>query len=155
MLDRRQEILDRLEAILTPITPNFFRNRGELPAAKRPAITLCDADEVADKQSFGRGKRDLIMAPNLMHLTPEIIISLQDAKPHNVGIGESLSTYRNAILNVIIYDEGLAALIGKNGEIQYHGCATDLGRHRQMDGEMSVILTFIYPFIPQELKPSP
>jgi hypothetical protein len=153
MLDRRQEILDRLTAILTPLAPNFWRNRGEVPADMRPCITLCDADEMAsDTSTWGKAKRGLIAAPSLMKLTPEIIISLTDQKPANLNVGLQLSTMRNAILNVVCFDQGLGALIGANGEIQYHGCATDLGRNRQMNGEMSVILAFVYPFIPAEIQ---
>lgn len=151
MLDRRQEILDRLAAILEPLAANFWRNRGELPEAKRPAITLLDADEIADQTSFGHAKRGLAASANLMKLTPQIILTLQDQKPDNASVGADLSALRAKVLFAICFDEGLQALVGNNGEIQYHGCETDLGRGRDFNGEMNVAFTFIYPFIPTEL----
>lgn len=151
MLDRRQEILDRLAAILEPLAPNFWRNRGELPADKRPAITLLDADEISEPTSFGKAKRGLAASPVLVKLTPQIIITLQDQKPGNDTVGADLNALRAKILNVVCFDQGLATLVGTNGEIQYHGCETDLGRGRDFNGEMNVAFTFVYPFIPTEL----
>lgn len=150
-MDRRQLILDRLADILEPLTPFFWRNRGELPDEKRPAITLLDANEISEKNSFGHAKRGLAASPNLVQLTPQIIITLQSQKPKNETVGADLNVIRIAVLKAICFDEGLAVLVGKNGEIQYHGCECDLARGLDMNGEMNVSVTFVYPFIPSEL----
>lgn len=155
MLDRRQQILDRLAAVLLPLVESpkhFTRNRDQLPDKLRPAITLLDADEVADTRPFDKAKRGLAQAPNLMRLSPEIIITLRDSKPPNPNVGQELNQFRVSILAAVLFDDALNSLVGTNGEIQYRGCETDLGRGRTMQGEMAIALTFVYFFNPSDLQ---
>jgi len=151
-MDRRDAILTQLEALLTPLAPNFYRDRGELPAEIRPAIVLLDADEMADDRAINRGR--LASSPNLVRLTPEIYIVLAGQKPLNATVGILLNSFRMAILNSILFDNTLQNIVTSSGEIRYNGCVTDLGKDRSMNGEMGVSITFVYPFIPGELRAS-
>lgn len=154
MRDRRAEITDRLTAVLTPVATSnqyfFWRNRGSLEINERPAIVVCDTDEIAEKQAFGKGRMSI--GPNLVMFTPEIIVTLRDHKPKNTEIGTLLNTMRRSIIVAVLFDDQLNEIVGSNGEIRYQGCSTDLGNERAMNGEMQVVMTFVYPFIPNELR---
>ena len=94
--DRRELVLVRLLAILANVPPIqvVVRNRGELPADKRPAIVLLDADEVARLQaSQSRGR--LIAAPCLVDMTPEIYVVMDAREPPNELIGTDMNTMRD------------------------------------------------------------
>jgi hypothetical protein len=167
--DRRVLILDQLESILagmsipllgnliggpTLIPPgNIVRNRNELPRELVPGLILLDADETRDPrvpELSGRGSRP---GPSLMRMTPEIYVVLDVRKPSNTNVGEDLYTARQLILNKVLHDTTLQALTGDNGTITYDGCVTDLARNREMRGQLGMSITFVYPFIPDELLP--
>lgn len=146
--------MDRLSVIVQTVAENlhahYFRNRGELPDEKRPAIVLFDADEVSEPPIQSNSVRPAASA-NLVHLTPQIIVILKDDKPHNANVGPLLAEFRLAILSSVITDTELIGLIGKNGSFRFNGCATDLGRERTCIGEMQVSMSFIYAFKPDEI----
>lgn len=160
--DRRNLILERLDAILkamsielstgTIAAGNFVRNRGELPKEKVPGIILLDADEVFDKvltpNRDGRG--DVQPVVGLMRMTPEIYVVLEVRKPNNPNVGMDLNQARSRIIGKLINDATLKTIVGANGQILYDGCVTDLARNRQMEGQLGMSFTFVYPFVPTE-----
>jgi hypothetical protein len=152
MTDRREEVLSRLLDILKSVSgvQVAVRNRGELPADKRPAIVLLDGDEVARgavQQTRGR----LTLAPNLIDLSPEIYVLMDAREPHNERIGEDMNAMRVLILTSIMKDTPLADVLGSNGDIQYNGCETDMASGRSMAGQMNIRMMFTYALRPSEL----
>jgi hypothetical protein len=138
------------------IDPSLFvHNRGELPSSpepKVPGLVLLDADEVKDPRFVqAQPGRKLPMGTQVMRMTPEIYIVLDVRKPNNTNVGEDLNTARAAILDLIMHDEVLTALVGDNGQITYDGCVTDLARNRTFRGQMGLSITFVYPLLPGEL----
>jgi hypothetical protein len=151
--DKRELILARLFVVLQTV-PGFVtiaRNRGEIENAQRPSLVMLDGDEVAHEAAQGRGR--IAASPNLVSLNPEIFISLKGAKPQNENVGQLLSAFRVAVLKAIQQDSELGSLcdVETGGEIQYKGCDTDLGRNRNMSGEMGLNIAFVYAFKPSEL----
>jgi hypothetical protein len=145
MTDRREQILARLLAILETVegVNGAVRNRGELPASKRPAVILLDGDEIA-RSTPPQHRGRLTLAPNLVDLSPEIYVVMDQREPINEGIGEDMNTLRIAILKAIMSDSELATLLGANGDIQYNGCETDMASGRSMEGQMHLRMTFTY-----------
>jgi hypothetical protein len=152
MTDRREQTLARLTVIMAeiPSIQAAVRNRGELPANKRPAIVVLDGDEVA-RESVAQQRGRLTLAPHLVDLTPEIFIVMDQREPHNVGIGEDLNALRIAVLKAIIADQELVGILGANGDIRYNGCNTDMATGRAMEGQMQLSITFTYALRPSEL----
>lgn len=149
MRDRRQQILNRLAAVLSPLVPsgNFFTNRGDLPNTLRPAITVLDMDETASLD----GRQNTGPSPNIMHMTPQIVVSLDTNAPDNPLVGPRLNTFRLQILTAVLFDSQLAEICSANGRMDYRGCETDLALGRDQLGQMSIVITFVYPFRPSEL----
>lgn len=151
--DRREMVLVRLLAILAvPPIQVVVRNRGELPADKRPAIVLLDADETARLQvSQSRGR--LIAAPCLVDMTPEIYVVMDAREPPNDLIGTDMNKLRVDIVHAIYNDATLKTILSSNGDIRYAGTATDMASGRSMEGQMHIRMTFTYPLLPNELGP--
>lgn len=152
--DRRELVLVRLMAILATVPPIqvVVRNRGELPADKRPAIVLLDADEVARLQATqSRGR--LIAAPCLVDMTPEIYVVMDAREPPNDLIGTDMNTLRIRIVHAIYNDATLKNILSSNGDIRYAGTVTDMASGRSMEGQMHIRMTFTYPLLPSELGP--
>ena len=152
--DRRELVLVRLMAILANVPPIqvVVRNRGELPADKRPAIVLLDADETARMQvAQSRGR--LVAAPCLVDMTPEIYVVMNLREPPNDLIGTDMNTMRVAIMRAIYADEDLKKILSSNGDIRYVGTVTDMASGRSMEGQMHIRIAFTYPLLPSELGP--
>lgn len=162
--DRRQEILDRLWAILSvleidllggPNGPqkikagNIVRDRNDLQADKMPGMIILAADEVKDptKLMRERGNTEERMPAQVMKMTPEIYVVLDGRGVTNENVGKDLNTARLAILNVIFSDKQLQEIVGSNGGISYDGLVTDLARNRTMKGQLGMSVTFSYPLI--------
>jgi hypothetical protein len=161
--DRRQEILTRLDTLLSGLTitlstgaipaGSFVHNRNELPKDLVPGIILLDADEVQDPRGIRLPDgRQLPMGIQLMKMTPEIYVVLDVRKPKNIDVGEDLNTARAAILAAIFIDAELRAICGSNGGITYDGCVTDLARNRTMQGQLGLSISFTYMLSPTELQ---
>jgi hypothetical protein len=171
-VDRRVLILQELESLLTGMTiplmgtgisngstpseippGNFVRNRNELPAGKVPGIILLDGDEVPDPniKQIPQGRETNVFSPQIMRMSPEIYVVLDVRKPANLNVGEDLSIARAAILKAIMLDGNLHKIVGSHGKIVYDGCVTDLARNRTMQGQMGLLVSFVYPFIPGEI----
>jgi hypothetical protein len=150
--DRREQILARLLVVLETVSGVrvAVRNRGELPPNKRPAVILLDADEIA-REAPPQQRGRLTMAPNLVDMSPEIYVVMDQREPQNASIGEDMNTLRIAIMKAIMSDDQLAAILGSNGDIQYNGCETDMASGRSLEGQMHIRMTFTYVLRPSEL----
>lgn len=154
--DRREAILQRIFAILQTITgpavvdgvPSIFRNRGEIPADKLPALVLLDGRETIAIPTAGKGG---ILAPTVYTLMPQVFVVLQPTPDNsNAGKGEELSDYRMRLLKAFASDEQLFALLGSNGEIQHLGGDTDFQTGSTMLGQMQLNLSITYVLNPKE-----
>lgn len=149
-MDRREQILARLYTVLQTVEPltgltlSFWRNRGELPEDKRPAITMLDADEQVGTQVLhGRGQGGLAAQPVLVTMRPEIFILLDAREPHNKDAGQDLNVLRIRVLKAVNNDVELATLVTT---LVYEGCLSDLATGRSMTGQMQIQFAFTYPF---------
>jgi hypothetical protein len=152
MTDRREQVLAALFLVLQSVAgvKVVVRNRGELPAAIRPAVVLLDGNETArDSPPQERGR--LTAAPNLVDMSPEIYVVMDQREPKNDRIGEDMNAMRMAILKAIMTDEPLIAVLGSNGDIKYLGCDTDMASGRSMEGQLFLRFTFTYVLKPSEL----
>lgn len=150
--DRRELVLVRLLAILATVPPIqvVVRNRGELPAEKRPAIVLLDGDETA-RLNVAQSRGRLTAAPCFVDMTPEIFVVMDAREPPNALIGKDMNTLRIAIVRAIYADADLKTILSSNGEIRYGGTSTDMASGRSMEGQMHIRLVFTYPLLPSEL----
>ena len=155
--DKREAILQRMFAILSTVVgpptvdgvPSIFRNRGEVPAEKLPAIVLLDGREVIRVSASGKGG---VMAPTLFNLLPQVFVILKPRDLiNNDGIGEELSVYRMKMLKAFTTDEDLLAMLGANGEIQYLGHETDMQTGSTMLGQMQMLFSLTYVLNPRDL----
>jgi hypothetical protein len=147
-VDKREEILQRLVevAAAVPGVTTAVRNRDEISERARPAIAVFDADETADERAEqqGHGGR----APNMVEMTPEVLILLGGA-PETVG--SVLNALRTKLVKAVLTDSQLTTLVGPNGRVRYAGCSTHLGHGRSMEGFMGVHFAFAYVLRPEQL----
>jgi hypothetical protein len=150
MTDRRQQALDRLEAILgsVPDIAEVFHNRGDIPEDKRPAAVLLDGPERVE--TTVRGGRPG-SSPVLVTMTPQIFFEMPAPNPQNDGVGESLNAIRVNALKLILTDETLHEILTTNGYVRYLGMESDLVTGRAMQGESELKIALTYPLIPDEL----
>jgi hypothetical protein len=155
MFDKREAILQRMLAILQAIAatftadmPTIFRNRGEIPVEKMPALVLLDGREAIAVSAAGRGG---ILAPTIFTLQPQVFVVLKPTPDNsNEGKGEELSDYRMKLLKAFATDDELFALLGSNGEINYTAHETDFQTGSTMLGQLQMSLSLTYVLNPQE-----
>lgn len=156
MFDKREAILQRMFAILNSIDgpaviegmPSIFRNRGEVPDDKCPALVLLDGREVIRVSTSGKGG---IQTPTTFTIQPQVFVLLkQRENTNNDGVGEELSGFRMKLLKAFATDEDLIAMLGSNGEIQYLGHETDLQTGSTMLGQMQMLFALTYVLNPGE-----
>jgi hypothetical protein len=147
-MDKREAILQRLIEIAAavPGVITVVRNQDELSEHARPAIAVFDGDEAADErfdQPAHPGR-----APNLIEMTPEILILL-GALPEQIGT--ALNELRAWLVKAVLMDAQLTALVGANGRVRYVGCSTHLGQGRSVEGSMGVQFALAYVLRPEPL----
>lgn len=166
--DRRELILARTFELLQDISGfnTVVRNRGilqlenDLENPSLPACYLLDAHEQGMLgQEIGGGPRlpsnRPIKVPDLMSMSPEIYVQEVLVKPHNEGIGGKLNGWRIKILNALFNDQQLQDYVAvPNGTIRYMGCTTDLAAGQSFNGQMKIMITFVYPVVFSELLES-
>jgi hypothetical protein len=148
MPDRREEILTRINAVLSGIEGVVLvqRNSVDVPESKVPALVLLDGDEnPLDEGSFGKGRGP--NTPILMQMFPEIyILMIEDP----ADVGTSMNAMRSKVVDAITNDAQLAAL-SHNGDIRYGGMQTALALGRSMTGEAGLGFSFVYACYPGRL----
>lgn len=157
MTDKRELILTHLLTMLQTLdgpatvdgVKSVFRDRGEVPVEKLPAVVLLDGREEIKVSTSGRGG---VYAPTIFNLRPQIFVVLKPRDDiNNDGIGEELSQMRVAIIKIMRDDDTLAALLGANGEVQYLGHETDMQTGSTMLGQMQMDFMFSYVLNPSDL----
>jgi hypothetical protein len=154
--DKREAILQRMLAILQAVADTFttdapfvFRNRGEIPIEKMPALVLLDGREAIAVSAAGKGG---ILVPTIFTLSPQVFAVLKPTPDaSNEGIGEALSAYRVKLLKAFSTDEELFGLLGSNGELQYLSGDTDMQTGSTMLGQMQLALSLNYVLNPGDL----
>lgn len=155
--DKREAILQRMFAILCsvagpPVVDGqlcVFRNRGEVPVEKMPALVLLDGREEIRISAHLKGG---ILAPTLFTLQPQVFVILKPRETiDNDGIGEELSDYRVRLLKAFGSDEELIGMLGSNGEMQYLGHETDMQTGSTMLGQMQMLFSLTYVLNPKDL----
>ena len=153
MLDKREAILLRMLAILETITngaePIFvFRNRGEVPPDKYPALILLDGGESFKNSTSTRGG---ILAPTVYNLNPQVFVLLKASYTvNNDNVGPALSSWRMKLLRAFASDDSLFAMLGSNGEMQYLGHETDMQTGSLMIGQMLMQFSLSYTLNPSD-----
>lgn len=152
MTDKREIILTRILAALAAIpgVQTTWRNRGELPEDKRPAVVLLDGTESSRTDTFDRGR--IKASVNIITMLPQVFLLLKPRDtPKNEGVGEELSDYRTKIIKAICSDSELVNYVGPNGQIEYRGCDTDMQTGSTLSGEMQLHFAFRYVLNPDQL----
>jgi hypothetical protein len=159
MRDVREEILVLIHEILAdmegaPVVAGAaYRNRPGMPKEIRPCALLLDGEErivgTMDRRSSGRATT---AKPLIMDLEPDIFYAmLTKTVAEHTLTGPEMSGYRMAVLNAIMFNEELAALLGPNGGIHYRGHTTDMKNGMEALGTQQFFFTFRYVLDPEHL----
>lgn len=149
-INRREEVLDRLKAIMEAQEgyETTFRNRSLLSNDNLPALGLLDGDESSRIGTPApRGRPGF--AASIVTMNPQIFIVVKNKKPANKDIGTLLNTLRGKLISAIAADALLLALIGPNGRLNYDGAETDLKTGMPLEGQMQINLSIDVPFDPR------
>lgn len=147
MIDRREQILVRLLAILVAEVGAAGRNDHALSETRRPMGVLYDSDEEGDEND----PRDRpANSPRRVIMAPEIYV-LMGAKTKDIGT--VINTMRARVIKAVVTDVTLAGLcsVGRGGSITYDGMASTLAQGRQRDANMSIGFSFRYILNPADL----
>jgi hypothetical protein len=153
-MDKRELILKRLLQALSDIpgVESAFRNRGQFPDEKRPAIALLDGVEQVVRAGAGVSRGHVRQPPVIVELQPQIFVLLKSRDTvANAGVGEELSDWRVKVIKAITTDQPLIDLLGSNGGTVYRGSQTDMQTGRSMDGELQLNFGFSYVLNPSDL----
>lgn len=145
MADKREDILSRLEAILTALAANttisVYRDRAEFDDTELPAYVLLDGTET--KQTGSSDKR----GPQIMLLQPQIFYVPKPTENQlNIGVPADLSGKRVAMIKVVMQDGQLQDILGDNGFIEYRGMETDMQTGAEVKGQFRMDFAFAYVF---------
>jgi hypothetical protein len=148
-MDRREQILSRLEAILNEMGgfTTVLRNDIQVPESKLPGAVLLDGDELPDEET---GKVRPGRGPVVMRMAPEIYVLVQE-EPANVG--PNLNLTRARMIDRICTDAALLAL-AKDGDVRYIGMQTGLAIGRSMKGEAGLMFSIAYVAYPGSMAPA-
>jgi hypothetical protein len=157
MVDRREQILLRLLAILNgmvqstpPIVVTVVRNQDLRKDEDRPGLVLLDGDEFNSLSDNAKRGRRSGMAPQLMTMSPQVFILMNEQRPSRETIGPDTNALRIKIVNAVSSDEQLAALYGANGSIYLNTVTTDMKSGGAVTGSMLLDFRITYPLIPNE-----
>lgn len=156
MIDRREQILDRLTDLVAGVegVQSADRNHTRPDEELLPAVVVFDGDEVVADMPDGPNPnrwRDA-NAPQMMTMRPEIYVRVASDLS---TVGTNMNALRAKIHKAICSDTLLASLVGadrgKNGRIQLERVQTALGWGRTMEGEMILYYAFSYILNPADL----
>jgi hypothetical protein len=140
MSDPREDILDRLVAVLSNSDVTAKRMAVSVHATERPAIVINDGDEVVE---LGKGGA----APMVVTLRPVLMIFAASATSPGTAINE----LRASAIRAVLTDTELAGIAGVNGAIKYLGCETGLYRGETMEADMALNFELTYVLKPADL----
>lgn len=152
----REQILEQVEALLNTISGlhAVYRNRGELPREDLPAAVLLDGR--GHGQMPIRRLKSVKMPPTIMTMSPQIWIATEprdDATNMTLNgapapIGPELSMWEQLVLNAIVNDPTLIALLTAEGQIEYKGFETDMAIGSSMTGQLAMFFELTYVLMP-------
>lgn len=156
-MDRRELILLRLLAILEgmiqstpPLVVSVVRNQDLRKDEERPGLVLLDGDEFSSlSDNLKRGRRTG-MAPQLITMSPQVFIVMNEQRPNRPTIGPDTNALRTKIINAVATDSQLATLYGANGSIYLNTVTTDMKSGGAVTGSMLLDFRITYPLIPNE-----
>lgn len=134
-MDKREMIMVHLAELLGAVAgiKGVFRDRGELPPRqKTPGILLLDGKEKL--KTVQTGKNFTAMPPAIFTLYPQVFLVLtprDDVTNTTLSravneVWKELSAFRMLILDAVLNDDSLVALIGDNGSVVYNGFDSDM-----------------------------
>ncbi len=166
MIDRREQIIERLVAIVGTIPGVVLtgRNLIDPPDSQLPAIIIHDGDEESDEDDVTREQARGGRAPGPVRVAmhPLLVVSVEPPPTAPVTatdgtvswedqVGPVLSAFRLAILKAVLFDAPLAAVYTTNGRVVYHGMTSYLDKGAAVIGRSALTFRIVYPLIPQEL----
>jgi hypothetical protein len=150
VIDRREQILARLRALMTliPGLVKVARNADEASGQARPALILHDG--VTERIDNGEGGSVNSQA-QMMRLSPSIALLM--GKPTE-EIGPALSEFLRLILLAVLNDAELKSILNagdRNQVMRFESLAVTTEAGETREGRMEMVFTFDYPFILSEL----
>ena len=150
MADLREQVLDRLAAVLRGISGvvAVLENQERGDDARLPMIILLDGGEEVEEGDLRPGRP--ANAPLRVTASPQVFFTVA-GKPEELRAAREL--LRRKILKAVLFDAKLTALTGEDpkGRVRYLGCATGLARGRELYGDMGLDFAFRYVFRPNDL----
>ncbi len=117
-----------------PDIKGVFRDRMDLPPQdKTPGIVYLDGVEKIKTELAGRNFTT--MPPAVFTVRPQVflVLTLRTDLDNTLlpdgtvlPVADEMESFRVAILNAVLGDESLAALIGDNGSVVYEGFDSDM-----------------------------
>lgn len=146
-MSRREDILARMLEIIAGIdgVETSARNLDRIVDLRTPYAALFDGDEDVFENIRATGA-----APNVVNMTPTIIVSLGDV-PENIGT--VTNSWLAKVQRAVLLDSDLQDLCGKvpNSGARYVGCLTSLQEGRTAEVNLSVLFSIAYAFQPSTL----
>lgn len=146
MTDKREQILDRLVAVLEDVdgVGEVERNIDIADEVTSPTIVVYDGDEEAEELGLGQAAR----RAHRVTMTPEVWVALG---AHAESVGTDLNTMRARIIKAVVEDTQLATICGPNGNLRYRGLNSALHRARSVIGVQLLTFSFTYVLKASEL----
>jgi hypothetical protein len=154
MRNVREEIIEYVVDLLGQVTgvQGVYRNRGELPPReKTPGIIFLDG--VVERKTQLDGYNFNAMPPAVFTLRPEIVLALTPRD--DVGntlldgadapVGPEMAAFETKILNAILNDDSLVAMLGDDGSVVYEGFDSDMRNYSSI-GATGAVMIFKFAF---------
>lgn len=154
MINQRAIILAHVFELLSGVNGivGAYRNRGELPPRdKTPGIILLDGP--IERKTSLDGMNLTEMPPAVFTLRPEIVLALTPRDDvgntlldgHSAPVDVEIAAFEMKILNAILNDETLVAMVTDNGSIVYDGFESDM-RNGSTIGATGAVTIFKFAF---------
>lgn len=147
MIDRREEILDRLRVIGSEVPGilDSIRNTETISGTARPVVVVHDASE----DTSGLAQRNARFFPkDLIQMTPQTFILLGARR---LIVGTKVNELRRQFIQLVWTDSQLKALCGTNGDIRYTGCGLDTSEGETREARLQLNFEFTYVLDVREL----
>jgi hypothetical protein len=146
MADKRDQILTRLEAVLTDLVSAkcFRRNDTNVPTLRKNRIVLLDGDEEADPEHVRPKQAE---RGGIFVAKPEVFLLCGD--PDTAGT--KLNVDAAALIKTVVTDAELLALCYE-GDIRYLGRFTGFAAGRSIEAEARFDFEFRYFMRPATLE---
>ncbi len=159
-INRRADLLRYVFGLLATVpgvqtfnaAPCVFRNRGELPPNEMtPGFIMLDGP--VQRKTPLDGMNFTAMPAAVFTVLPEIVLAMTPRD--DVGnttlngvlspVDVEIEAFETALLNIILNDETLVAMVGDDGSIAYDGFETDM-RNGSSIGATGAVTIFKFAF---------